>query len=80
MISYRKDSKIWKRSFARMKKKQSTDYEDEDDEDYSPKAKERSLIGSLINWAIRNPLVFLVYLLIFGHAMYRILTILTNPI
>ena len=39
-----------------------------------------SRIASIISWSFRTPLVFAVYVGIFGHAMYRIYLILTNPV
>ncbi len=42
------------------------------------KSIEMSWVGSLLNWASRNPLVFAVYVLIFGHAVYRIYKILNT--
>ena len=37
-------------------------------------------MSSLIDWSYRYPLVFAVYVLVFGHAIYRIVCILANPI
>ena len=80
---HRKDSTIWKRSFARMKERAGEDYNDEqdvDDSHHGASLAPAGKVGSLVAWSRRNPLLFAVYLLIFGHAAYRIALILTSPV
>ncbi len=91
----RKDGTIWKRSLARMKElpEDPVESESESDDDGEAPAGRRqakkkgkrqqlapSLVGRWRSWAAQNPLLFFMYLLIFGHALYRISCILTNPI